>query len=207
MKVQTVATIYIERDADGVMAARHRRGEVFELESSSEAKAGIDAGLLRPADETGDLPEPNWAAVDRRPTQPDGTPIDADADGNKLTVGPAAVGAEDAEWKPPRTHKEADAMLSEYSISMPAKATVAQKVAAVEQYRAASLAGDTTQAPSELDLSTMDDSELIQIGVDSGLTEDEMVELGHDELVLRVAEVMNLRTHGSTAAEAELTEG
>lgn len=197
MKVQTIATMYAEHGDDGELKAVHRRGEVFDLKDATDA---IEKGLVRPADAEGELPPPNAGAAVTAPTQPDGTPIPADAEGNPLTAGALTNAAPD--WKAPSTHKEADAMAADLGITFPRKTTVAEKSSAIRAVLDAQAAGEPT--PTSEDLTELSDEELIQRAVDYGHSEDEVIELGHDELVLFVAEAMNRQT-ADPAQQAERT--
>lgn len=193
MKARVIATRWPRTIGKGDQAERirHEYGEIIEV-SKEDFKRGVELGALQAESDT---PPPNdatnWkAAVEAGiATQPNGEPL-TDLEGNPLGVqaGPDLSGQE--EWKAPRTHKDADAQLRELGISAPEGATVAQKAEIIEQYRAAMATGETPAAVASEDISELDDGELIQRGVDFGLSEEELVEKSHDELVLIVAEAM-----------------
>lgn len=202
MRVQVISTIYIVRDSAGARTGRYRRGDVFDL-TAKTAEADIAAGLLRPADAAGELPPPNHMGVPEYATQPDGTPLET----VPLT---SATTADTDTWVKPRTHADADAQLAELSVSAPRGATVADKVAVIEQIRAAQT--DAPPATTE-DLSLLSDDELIARGIECGHSETELRALvdkagdqAHDELVLFVAEAVNRRTADPAAQQQQAAE-
>lgn len=203
MKVQAIATSFIVyNDERTSIEKRYRRGDVFELDSK-RAKAGIEAGLIREhSDDAGELPPPNWKAADPRPTQPDGTPISEDSEGTPLVEGAILPGSD---WKAPATHKDADAQGAELGIAFPKGAKLVEKANAIRDFRAAQAAGEST-APTSEELHELGDEELIQRGIDFGLTEDELVEKDHDGLVLAVAEAMNRQTDDPAAQASRTAE-
>lgn len=124
-------------------------------------------------------------------TQPDGSPV---------TLAPDE--AVDSGFKAARTHAEADAMAADYGVTFPEKTKLDEKNAALEQMATARAAGETSApAATEENLAELSDEELVQRGIDYGHTEEEMAELGHDALVLFVAEAM--ARQGATTAQQE----
>lgn len=198
MEAQVVSSVWVRRE--GRRKTFIGRGEIFDA-TEREYFEGLRTGMLRPASDADlELPGPNAGAVDHRATQPDGTPLDG------VTVGATTA----AEVPPePTGHKEADAQAAELGIQFPKKTTLPDKVQAIRQVRESQAAAtDTPPAPdagTDVDLSTLPDGELIQLGIDHGHTEEEMVELSHDELVLFVAEAVNRRTADPAEQTSNLT--
>lgn len=193
MKAQVVSTRYPQIDANG---DRHRRvrGEVIDV-TKEEFDRGVALGALREPSDVA-LPEANLAATiadgTAAPiTEPDGTPLDL----------PGADTPDD--FKKPRTHIEADALAASLNVTFPDGTKLGDKVEALQQVAAARAAGEPAlDAPvSREDISELSDAELIQRGIDFGRSEDEMTEMGHDELVLFVAETMNQA--GNTEAQQQ----
>lgn len=190
MKAQVISTRYPQIDANG---DRHRRerGETIDV-SKEEFARGVELGALREPSDS-ELPETNAAAAPAPLTRPDGEPIE-----NAETAEPTS------EFRKARSHAEADSMASDLGVSFAEDTKLDAKNEALEQVVNARAAGEAT--PATEDLSELSDKDLIQRGIDFGLTEDDLVELGHDELVLRVAEAMALQGDTEAAQRASVAE-
>lgn len=200
MEVQVISSRWIDRDDDGATVGRHSRGALVEV-SKDVGEKGIELGYFRSADQASEeLPPPNAPVAPVYPTQPDGTEIRQDADGNDLNLNDQT--GPDVETFEASRHDAADAKGAELGISFPSGTTIAAKVEAINAF----LAAQTSDAPASTeDISDLSDADLMARGEVAGLSEGEMVELSHDELVLRVAEAVNARSADplEQAAQAE----
>lgn len=200
MKAQVIASRYVRRETiDGrERRVSYAQGAIIDA-PKEEVDAGIARGTLREASRAdAPLPAPNAVAAGLAavPTTPAGTPIDeANVEGG--------FGG-DAEWKAPRTHADADAELARLGVTAPADAKLPAKIEILEQMRAAAGAG-AAPATTE-DLSELSEEELIQRAIDFGHSEDEVAELGHDGLVLFVAEAMNRQAADPAGQAARVAE-
>jgi hypothetical protein len=188
VKAQVVSTRYPQM-IDG---ERYRRehGEIIEVEKD-EFERGVELGVLRkPSDEP--VPEPNASSVESPLTQPDGTPI-----------GEVAPSEGSGEFKAARTHAEADAMAADLGVTFPDDTKLDAKNEALAQVVASGETGEPTSTENLADLS---DEELVQRGIDFGHSEEEMVELDHDALVLFVAEAMNRQGDTTAQQQASVAE-
>lgn len=223
MEVRVIVTRYTETRGEGDLSERirHGWGEVIDV-PDAEAERGLEAGFFslpdEPAPNTAD--SPNAQAAPNLATEPGGEPVKLAADGGDpdddsgetpegdvvpLDAAGAPGGVDLADWKAPRTHKAADAELAELNLAAPQGATVSQKAEMIRSYREASAAGAGVAAAAQAELEALhelSDPELIERGVEFGLTEDELVEKGHDELVEVVATQMN-RITANPAAQAD----
>lgn len=209
MKARVIATRYPQLEGDDpATSIRHRRsfGEIIEV-SKEEFERGVQIGALQAESDTAPgVDETNllFAQEAGIATQPSGEPI-TDEEGNPVET-PAGADLNFEEWTAPRTHKAANAELKDHGIVPPEGATVRQKVAMLEQYRAAAQSGDAPQVVATEDISELSDGELIQRAVDFGLGEEEVIEKSHDELVLIVAEAMH-RQSADPAEQRRLADG
>lgn len=156
----------------------------------------LDVGAIRPFDEAAPLPSStNPDAVEglAAATQPSGEPL-ALAPDEEVETG----------FKPAGSHAEADALAEEYGVTFPAKTKLDEKNEALAQVYAARQTG--AAQPAVEDISELSDDELIQRGIDFGHSEEEMVDLSHDELVSFVAEAMGRQGDTSAAQEASVAE-
>lgn len=213
MQARVIATRYPQLEGgDPQTAIRHRRafGDIIEV-TEEEFARGVAAHALQSVDDQAPGPDVHnsvAAAEAGLATQPDGQPV-TDEEGEPLDIAAgttAPAGESSDEWKAPRTHAEADDELTALGISAPEKATVKEKAAMIEEYRAAQTSGETLAPLASEDISELDDGELIQRGVDFGLAEEELVELSHDALVLKVAEAMNRQSRDPAEQERLKTE-
>lgn len=155
----------------------------------------LEMGAIRPYDETASLPGSNDAAALPTLTQPNGDPVELAPD-EELDTG----------FKAARSHAEADAMASELGVTFPEKTKLDDKNEALEQVYAARAAGEPAPTPEPDPLHELSDEELVQRGIDFGHTEEEMVELDHDALVLFVAEAQARQGATTAAQEASVAE-
>lgn len=194
MKAQVLSTRYVVRE--GGRKIVHRAGAIVEV-TKAEFERGKGKFLRAHSEASTPLPASNASAVDPRATQPDGTPLDG------VVKGKPPVDLE--AYVPAKSQVEADERATARGITFPAKTSLKDKNAALKEMHdteQAAAADDPDAAPVLDDLSEKSDEELIQLAIDAGHAESEMVEMGHDELVTFVAAAVNRRSQ-DPAAQAE----
>lgn len=196
MKAQVVATRY-PQIVDGDRYRRNQ-GEIIEVEKE-EFERGVELGVLRKPDDS-DLPEPNAAATAAEGTAPALT----QPDGTEITNAETEPGPDD--FRKAGSHREADAMAQELGVTFPPKTRLDDKNEALAAVAAARDAAGPALTPTGEDISELSDKELIQRGIDYGHDEEEMIELGHDELVLFVSEAMGRQGNTPEAQERSVDE-